>query len=65
MRAVIDRRSGTSLYRSTPILSKFKQLNWAELTLPIIPGAPKKVHKFEIKSLCSENRSISKAGVTC
>ena len=30
-----------------------------------IPGVPKKVHKFEIKNLCSEIRSMSKVGVTC
>ena len=30
-----------------------------------IPGVPKKVHKFEIKNLCSENRSINKASVIC
>ena len=31
----VERRSGTSLYRSTPGLSKFEQLNWPELMLPI------------------------------
>ena len=31
----------------------------------ILPGVPKKVHKFEIKDLCSEIRLISKVGVTC
>ena len=30
-----ERRSGTLLYRSTPSLSKFEQLNWPELMLPI------------------------------
>ena len=30
-----------------------------------IPGVPKKVHKFEIKNTCSENRSISKFRVIC
>ena len=30
-----------------------------------IAGVPKTVHKFEIKNLCSENRSISKVGVIC
>ena len=30
-----------------------------------LPGVPKKVHKFEIKNLCSENRSISKVSVIC
>ena len=30
-----------------------------------IPGVPKKVHKFEIKNLCSVNRSINKVGVIC
>ena len=29
----VDQRSGKSLYRSTPSLSKFEQLNWPELTL--------------------------------
>ena len=28
-------------------------------------GCPKKVHKFEIKNLCSENRSISKVSAIC
>ena len=31
----VEHGSGTSLYRSTPTLSKFEQLNWPELTLPI------------------------------
>ena len=31
----VERRSGTSLYRSAPSLSKFKQLNWPELMFPI------------------------------
>ena len=31
----VERRWGTSLYRSTPSLSKFKQLNWPELMSPI------------------------------
>ena len=31
----VDQRSGTSLYRSTPSLSKFEQLSWPELILPI------------------------------
>ena len=30
-----------------------------------IPGVPIQVHMFEIKHLCSENRSISKVGVIC
>ena len=28
-------------------------------------GCPKKVHKFEIKNLCSEVRSINKVDVIC
>ena len=34
----VERRSGltgTSLYRSAPSLSKFEQVNWPELMLPI------------------------------
>ena len=41
----VDRRSGTSLYRSTPSLSKFEQLNWPELMLPI------KLFQFKICEL--------------
>ena len=40
-----DQRSGLSLYRSTPSLSKFEQLNWTELTLPI------KLFQFKICQL--------------
>ena len=37
-----------------------------EVILPkTVPGVPKKVHKFEIKNLCSENRSINKVSVIC
>ena len=31
----VDQHLGTSLYRSTLSLSKFEQLNWPELMLPI------------------------------
>ena len=41
----VDRRSGTSLYRSTPSLSKFEQLNWPELMLPI------KLYQFKVCEL--------------
>ena len=35
------------------------------LFLYYLPGVPQKVHKFEIKYLCSEIRSIIKVGVIC
>ena len=41
----VDRRSGTSLDRSTPSLSKFEQVNWPELILPI------KLFQFKICEL--------------
>ena len=41
----VDRRLGTSLYRSTPSLSKFEQLNWPKLMLPI------KLFQFKICEL--------------
>ena len=41
----VDRRSGTSLYKSTPGVSKFEQLNWPELMLPI------KLFQFKIWEL--------------
>ena len=31
----VEHQSATSLYQSTPSLSKFEQLNWPELMLPI------------------------------
>ena len=31
----------------------------------LIPGVPKKVHKFKIIYLCSENRQITKYCVIC
>ena len=45
----------------TELLQDLDRLNTEQL----IPGVPKKVHKFEIKNLRSENRLISKIGVTC
>ena len=42
---VVDRQSATSLYQSTPSLSKYKQLNWPELMLPI------KLFQFKICEL--------------
>ena len=41
----VDWRSGKSLYRSTPGLSKFEQLNWPKLTLLI------KLFQFKICQL--------------
>ena len=41
----VGHRSGTSLHRSTPSLSKFEQLNWPELMLPI------KLFQFKICEL--------------
>ena len=41
----VDRRSATSLYRLTPSLSKYKQLNWPEAMLPI------KLFQFKIREL--------------
>ena len=41
----VERRSGTSLYQSTPSLSKIEQLNWPELMLPI------KLFQFKICEL--------------
>ena len=41
----VDRRLGTSLYRSRPSLSNFVQLNWPELMLPI------KLFQFKICEL--------------
>ena len=40
-----ERQLGKSLYRSTPSLSKFEQLNWPELMLPI------KLFQFKICEL--------------
>ena len=31
----VEPQSGTPLYRSTPSLSKFEQVNWPEFMLPI------------------------------
>ena len=41
----VNQRSGTSFYRSTLSLSKFEQLNWPELMLPI------KLFQFKICEL--------------
>ena len=41
----VDQRSGTSLYQSTPSLSKFEQPSWPELMLPI------KLFQFKICEL--------------
>ena len=41
----VECRSGTPLYRSTPSLSKFGQVNWPEFMLPI------KLFQFKICEL--------------
>ena len=41
----VNRQSGMSLYRSAPSVSKFEQLNWPELMLPI------KLFQFKICEL--------------
>ena len=41
----VERRLGTLLYQSTPSLSKFEEVNWPELMLPI------KLFQFQICEL--------------
>ena len=58
----VDRRSAMSLYRSTPSLSKYKQLNWPELMLPI------KLFQFKICQLAvtdSKNQAQGSRPMLC
>ena len=45
---------------------EFKKAMFKNESKPVsYTGVPKKVHKFEIKNLCFEIRSISEVGVIC